>query len=56
MQSIISANTVNVKDIVDVINTMTQVATARQWAEAMHISGLFDYLLNSVVKDKVSGH
>ena len=51
----ISANTSNVKDIVDVINTMIQVSTANQWAEAMHISGLFNHMLDSVVKDKVSG-
>ncbi|KAF8341568.1 ran binding protein 11 [Cantharellus anzutake] len=52
LQSVKSANGVNVKDVIDIINIMIQVAPSGLWAEAMHSSGLFDYMLNSVVRDK----
>lgn len=42
----------NVKDMLSVCLLMVQIAPSALWAEAMHASGFFAQLLNSIIEDK----
>jgi importin-11 len=53
MQQAVSTN---VKDVLIVLNLVIQMAPSNMWADAMHHTGLFKWLLNFVVADKVSIH
>lgn len=44
----------SVKEILLVINLITQLTPAALWAEAMHTSGLFAVLVKTVIDGKVS--
>lgn len=43
----------NMKDMVIALNLLVQIAPAALWGEAMHISGLFAYLLNALIEGEV---
>ena len=43
----------NTKDVLIALNMVMQLAPSNMWADAMHHSGLFKWLLNLVVSDKV---
>jgi hypothetical protein len=43
----------NIKDVLITLNLMIQVAPSSMWADGMHQSGLFKWLLKLVISDKV---
>ncbi|KAL0949404.1 hypothetical protein HGRIS_009466 [Hohenbuehelia grisea] len=47
--------TINIKDMTIALNTLVQLAPAQLWAEGMHASGLFSYLLTYLLDGEKSG-
>lgn len=47
------AVTLNLKDMVVALNLVVQITPSSLWGEAMHMSGLFAYLLKTLIDNEV---